>query len=158
MKLLLLGLAACSSNVDLSGVYSVTADVSSSPCGSDVPVMMPPGYLKFYESDVDGIKIVNQVPCEDPAGSVCSTLGDSYGEPIDNGWRSIETSETFASSCGLGYSVQTAVLHGLGLVIEAKRYYDMPMLDQAHCTTEEAEKRNTTMPCEMHERIEATKL
>ena len=32
------------------------------------------------------------------------------------------------------------------------------MLDEAHCTTDEAEKRGTTMPCEMHEHVEATKL
>ena len=44
------------------------------------------------------------------------------------------------------------------LVIELERLQRQPALDEAHCTTDEAEKRGATMPCKMHERIEATQL
>jgi hypothetical protein len=152
-------LAACSSTTDLGGVYMVTADVSSSPCGNDTPVAMPPAYVKFSESELLGAKVVSYVPCSDATGTMCDSFGDSFGEPIDNGWRGTESSDSFSgSSCTLGYYLRTAVLHGEMLVIDASDYYDSPALDQAHCTTDEAEKRGTTMPCEMHEQIEATKL
>jgi hypothetical protein len=158
----LLLVAACSSSsgVDLGGVYMVTSDVSSSPCGTDTAVPMPPAYVKFSSDDLLGTKIWTYVPCMDAAGTMCDSFGDSFAEPIDNGWRGVESSDSFSgSTCTLGYFLHTAVLQGKTmLVLEASDYIDSPMLDQAHCTTDEAEKRNTTMPCDMHERIEATKL
>ena len=160
MKMLLfVALAACSSTTDLSGVYMVTADVSSSPCGADAPASMPAAYVKFYEDSLFGTKITSYVPCTDAAGTMCDQFGESFGEPIDNGWRGIESSDSFSgTSCTLGYFLRTAVLNGKMIVIDATDYSDSPALDQAHCTTAEAEKRGTTMPCFMHERIEATKL
>ncbi len=158
----LLLVAACSSSdgVDLGGVYMVTEDVSSSPCGADMPAPMPAAYVKFSADDLFGTKIWSYVTCTDAAGTTCSSFGDSFAEPIANGWRGVESSDSFSgSSCTLGYFLRTAVLQGKTmLVIEANDYLDSPMLDQAHCTTDEAEKRNTTMPCFSHERIEATKL
>ncbi len=156
---LFLLLAACSSTTDLSGVYMVTADVSSAPCGTDMPAPMPPAYVKFSTSEAFGATIVSYVPCSDAAATMCDSFGESYGEPITNGWRGISSSDSVSGSlCTLGYFLHTAVLNGKMLVIEANDYSDSPMLDAAHCTTAEAEKRGTTMPCEMHERIEATKL
>jgi hypothetical protein len=164
MKLLLaLALAGCGSDsVDLSGVYQVTADVASAPCGADQPVPMAPAYIKFESSELFGAKLFSYTGCSDAAGTMCdesSGVFGSFSEPIDNGWRGIESYDSVSGTlCTLGYSERTAILKGSMLVIEESRYSDSPMLDEAHCTTDEAEKRGTMMPCEMHERIEATKL
>jgi hypothetical protein len=155
-------LAGCSSNVDLTGMYQVTADVASSPCGADAPVAAMPSYLKFSTSEAFGAKIVSYETCGDAAGTMCESAGGIFGgfsEPIDDGWRGIESYDSFSgSTCSLGYTERTAILKGTMLVIEESQYIDSPMLDEAHCTPDEAEKRGTTMPCEMHERIEATRL
>ena len=162
MKALLVLLAACSSNADLGGTYMVTSDVSSSPCGADAPVQMPPAYLKFSESDLFGSKIWTFETCTDAAATMCDSGAGIFGgfsEPIDNGWKGVETSDSFSgTSCYLGYNERTAVLTGKMMVVESHDYSDSPMLDQAHCTTDEAGKRGATMPCMMHERIEATRL
>jgi hypothetical protein len=159
---LVLALAGCSSDVDLTGMYQVTADVSSSPCGADAPVAARPSYLKFSSSEAFGTKVVTYAVCTDATGAMCDSSGGLFGgfsEPIDNGWRGIESYDSFSGTlCDLGYNERTAILTGKMLVIEQSEYVDMPSLDEAHCTTDEAEKRGTSMPCMMHERIEATKL
>ena len=162
MKLLfVLALAGCSSDVDLTGVYQVTADVGSAPCGADQPVPSRPAYIKFESSEFFGSKLFSYTSCADAAGTMCDDTGGVFGsfsEPIDNGWRGIESYDSVSGTlCTLGYSERTAILKGSMLVIEDSQYSDSPDLDEAHCTTDEAEKRGTTMPCEMHERIEATK-
>ena len=163
MKLLLaLALAGCGSdNVDLSGVYQVTADVASAPCGADQPVPSTPAYIEFQSSEFFGATIYSFETCSDAAGTMCDDSGGVFGgfsEPIDNGWRGVESYDSVSGTlCTLGYNERTAILKGSMLVIEASQYSDSPMLDETHCTTDEAEKRGTTMPCEMHERIEATK-
>lgn len=160
--LALVVLAGCSSDVDLTGMYQVTADVASAPCGADAPVPMPPAYLKFSSSSVFGAKVVSYESCDDAAGTTCQSFGGLFGgfsEPIDNGWRGIESYDSFSGTlCSLGYNERTAILTGSMLVIEETAYQDSPDLDEAHCTTDEAEQRGTTMPCEMHEHVEATRL
>jgi len=159
---LVMAMAACSSDTDLGGVYMVTADVSSSPCGADAPVASQPAYLSFTQGDFFGSKIWTYQICADAAATSCDTNSGLFGgfsEPIDNGWKGVETSDSLSgTTCFLAYSERTAVLSGKMLVIESNDYNDMPALDQAACTTDEAEKRGKTMPCEMHERIDATKL
>lgn len=160
--LLVVVMAACSSDTDLGGVYMVTTDVSSSPCGADMPVTMPPVYVHFVQSDFFGSKIWTFENCTDAAATTCDSNGGVFGGfsvPVDNGWKGEESSDSFSgTSCFLGYSVRTAILTGKMMVIDSNDYSDTPALDQAHCTTDEAEKRGATMPCMMHERIEATKL
>jgi hypothetical protein len=160
--LVVLLLAGCSSDVDLTGMYMVTGDVASSPCGADQPVAMAPAYLKFSTSEAFGAKIVSYDTCTDAAGTMCDSSGGLFGgfsEPIDNGWRGIESYDSVSGTlCTLGYTERTAILTGKMLVIEENQYTDSPMLDEAHCTTDEAEKRGKTMPCDMHERVEATRL
>lgn len=160
--LLVVVMAACSSDTDLGGVYMVTADVSSSPCGADAPVSPVPAYLSFTQSEFFGAKIWTFEICSDAAGTSCdsnSGLFGGFSEPIDNGWKGVESADSFSDpTCYLTYDVRTAILTGKMMVIESNNYSDTPALDQPHCTTDEAEKRGTTMPCMMHERIEATKL
>jgi hypothetical protein len=160
--LALVVLAACSSQADLGGVYMVTSDVSSSPCGNDAPVTAPPVYLHFTQGDFFGSKIWTYEICSDAAAAMCDSgtgLFGGFSEPIDNGWKGVESSDSYSDpNCYLGYSERTAILTGKMMVVESSDYSDMPALDMASCTTTEAEKRGTTMPCMMHERIEATKL
>jgi hypothetical protein len=159
---LVVALAGCGgSDVDLTGVYQVTADVASAPCGADQPAPMPPAYIKFTAGNLFGATVYSYESCTDAAGTMCDSLGGLFGgfsEPIDNGWRGIESYDSYGGICSLGYNERTAILTGSMLVIEENQYADSPDLDEAHCTTDEAEKRGKTMPCAMHERVEATKL
>jgi hypothetical protein len=162
--LLVVVMAACSSDTDLGGVYMVTADVSSSPCGADAPMTPSPAYLSFTQTTFFGAKIWTFEICSDAAGSNCdsNSSGGVFGgfsEPIDNGWKGAESAASFSDpTCYLNYYLRTAILTGKTMVIESTNYNDSPALDQAHCTADEAEQRGATMPCMMHERIEATKL
>jgi hypothetical protein len=155
-------LAACGGNdgVDLSGVYLVTTDVSSSPCGADMPTPMAPAYIHFTKDNELGATVWSYEDCTDAAAAMCDGFGEGFfAEPISNGWKGVETSDSFSGTeCYLFYDERTAILTNQTVVIEASTWSDMPALDEAHCTTDEAEKRGKTMPCEMHEHIEATKL
>jgi hypothetical protein len=162
--LLLVVLAACGSdNVDLTGMYQVTADVSSMPCGTDTAVAMAPAYLKFHKQNFVGTDYFVYDECNDAAGTDCPNSGGLFGmsftTPVANGWS---TSETFSSSsggnCTLGYVTASALLMGKALVIDSTEYSDNVMLADPQCTTTEAGKRGKTMPCAMHSRIDAMKL
>ena len=73
--------------------------------------------------------------------------------PVDS-----QNSSFSGSECYLAYDESTALVTNKMIVVESGLWSDTPMLDEAHCTTDEAEKRAKTMPCKMHEHIEATKL
>lgn len=159
--LLAVALAACSSDVDLTGTYLVNGDVSSSPCGNDQAVAMAPGYVKFAKENVFGTDIFTYQTCADAAATNCQSTGlfGGFSEPIDGGWRGIASSSSPSSGgCYLGYTERTAKLSGKALVIEETQYTDLVQLTSDKCTTDEAEKRGKSMPCMMHERIDATKL
>lgn len=155
-------LAACGGGddgVDLAGVYMVTTDVSSAPCGMDMPTPMAPAYLHFKKDNLLGAAVWTYEGCSDAGATMCDSSGGFFAEPIANGWKGVETSYSFSGTeCYLFYDESTALLTNKMLVIEAGTWGDMPALDEAHCTTDEAEKRGKTMPCETHEHIEATKL
>jgi hypothetical protein len=154
-------LAACGGDdtVDLGGVYMVTTDVSSAPCGMDMPTPMAPAYLHFKQDNVFGVSVWTYEGCSDAAATMCDSSGALFAEPVTNGWKGVETSDSFSGSeCYLAYDESTALLTNKMIVVESGLWSDTPMLDEAHCTTDEAEKRAKTMPCKMHEHIEATKL
>jgi hypothetical protein len=44
-------LAACSDDVDLTGVYRVDANVASAPCGADQPGMTPPAFIMLQKEE-----------------------------------------------------------------------------------------------------------
>src|SRR4051812_10155874 len=160
---LLLLLSACGSdNVDLTGIYEVNLNVTSSPCGNDAPVMNGPAFLHFHKSDLFGQEYFVYDACQDEAATVCDTSGlfDGLFEPIDNGWLGRSSSSSYSRSamkCLLGYTEATAILNGNQMVIEDAHYADEVMITEPECTTDEAEKRGATMGCEEHTRIEATK-
>jgi len=162
--LLFVVLAACGSdNVDLTGIYQVTADVESMPCGTDTAAMMPPAYLKFHKQNFVGTDYFVYDECNDAAATDCpnsgSLFGMSFTTPTSNGWSASETYSSYSGgNCTLGYITASAVLMGKQMVIDSTAYSDQVMLADPQCTTDEAGKRGKTMPCEMHQRIDAMKL
>ena len=155
-------LAACDDDVDLTGVYRVDEHVASSPCGADEPVTGGPAYLKFRKDAFFGGEIFVYDECTDAAATDCQSAGglfDGFIEPIDDGWRNfVSYSSNSGLNCSLGINDATAILSGTKLVIDSNEYREALELPEAQCTAEEAEKRGTDMPCEMHERITATTL
>jgi hypothetical protein len=153
-------LAACSDDVDLTGVYRVDTNVASSPCGADQPVMTPPAFLKFQKEAFITEEYFSMLTCTDAAGMDCTgggLFGDSFPEPIDGGWRGVVYSAIgTAPSCFLAYTEQTAKLSGVKLVVDISSYGEQ-VSDEALCTTDEAEKRGMKMPCTDHERLDATR-
>jgi len=156
-------LVACggSNNVDLTGIYQVNTDVGSSPCGADQPVPMAPAYLHFTQMDVFGQKYYAYDGCMDAAATMCDGSGGlftGFTEPITNGWKGeLTASSGGGGTCALTYAVRTAVFTKPQIAIEINEYSDTVMIPDAQCTTDEAKKRGTTMPCQMHEHIDATK-
>ena len=154
-------LAACGPDeIDLTGIYRVDADVASMPCGGDQPVATPPPYLKFAKGAFLGAEYFSMLTCSDEAGTNCTgggLFGDSFAEPIDVGWRGVVYSASGSTTCLLSYSDSTAILDGTKLVVESTTYSEETQT-ASECTAEEAERRNTKMPCSEHEQIDATRL
>lgn len=158
-----LALGACDPDeVDLTGVYRVDSDVGSMPCGADQPLPMPPPYLKFESAEIFGAKYFQMLTCSDEAATNCSgggLFGDSFAEPIDNGWRGSLSSASSSGTmtCTLAFIEQTAIVDGMKIVVETNVYSE-DTADTTNCTAEQADMRGKKMPCSEHEQIDATKL
>jgi hypothetical protein len=153
-----LALSACDQSiqlVDLTGVYQVGTDVSSKPCGSDVPVSQPAPFVTFSENDVLGGFWMQS--CADRAATNCwgdKYLG-AYPGALEDGWQG--TVSGASETCFLTYRVQTAKLFdGTHLVVETTEYGEQSTT--VVCTAHDAEVRGSLMPCTLHERIDATRL
>lgn len=155
--------AACgSSEIDLSGVYMVTSDVGSMPCGTDQPIVGAPAFIQFQKMNLLGHDYFAFQDCPDATGTSCTDPGDIFDAfylSTSLGWENEETESSNGgdTSCELTYILSTADLDGKQLVIEGNMYSDLVCLPMAQCTTDEAQKRGTTMPCSQHEHLEATK-
>lgn len=160
---LLLALAACSDNVDLTGVYRVDRAVGSAPCGTDEPIEFA-AVVKFEEMELFGQEYFAYSGCTDESATECTSIGglfEGFFEPIDDGWlgRSSFSSGGGGSECLLGITRQTAILKGSALTIEATdREESVPGLTEEACSPDTAEQRGDAMPCVRHELVEATKL
>jgi hypothetical protein len=166
MKAVALGvlLTACSGSdhVDLSGVYQVSVDVASMPCGMDQPVVMPPAYLHFVKMDLLGQSYFTYENCSDAAATMCDGAGDlfsAFTEPTSNGWKGELTAwSPGGGTCALTYNLRTATLMKGALVVEIEDHTGTEMIPDTQCTDAEAKKSGPSLPCEMHEHIEAMKL
>jgi hypothetical protein len=160
------GATGCGTDdVDLAGTYQVDSAVASEPCGADSAEAMPPLYLKLTKSSFFGTDYFSMEQCADAAGTDCAgggLFGDSFTEPIDNGWRGITTSSSSGGSsaptCTLVYARAEALLAGAKLTVEGNDYSAVVDNTEALCTTDEAQRRGDSMPCVRHEKLEATKL
>ncbi|MGE0400962.1 MAG: hypothetical protein AB7T06_29905 [Kofleriaceae bacterium] len=155
-------LAGCDDELDLSGMYEVTSEVESAPCGADAPVTGEP-FIKFTRSELFGTPIYNYERCNDAAGTDCAGSGglfEALTEPIDNGWLGHLTSSSgteTGGTCLLGLRETRATLNGSHLVIEEQTNEEEIPYVEATCNTDEADRRGTDMPCTEHRRIEASK-
>ena len=158
---LVVAAGGCHDDVDLTGMYEVTSNVASSPCGNDVAVTGGPAFLKFHKDDFLGTSYFAYDECMDALGTTCSSAGGLFGglpEPLADGWRGRASSSSHSgTNCVLSYDETTARLNGSHLVVEHTLYSDAVDLPEAQCTTDEAEKRGTKMGCADHARIEASK-
>lgn len=156
--------AGCTSDVDLTGVYQVTSDVESSPCGADAPVAMPPPYVRWSQDSFLGTDFWGYAECTDAAGMVCnggpSLFGNPLSEPTDDGWRGevIQASNGGDSNCVLGYTLGVATLTGTKLVYEQTEYSGMITTPPDKCTTDAAKQMKDSLACMAHQRMEATHL
>ena len=157
-------LAACggSDSIDLTGIYQVTADVGSMPCGTDQPVGMAPAYLHFTQMTVLGQKYYAYEGCSDAAATMCdgtASLLTGFTEPISHGWKGqITTWSGNGGTCSIGFGVRTAIVMGPQLAIEIEDHSGEEMLPDAQCTDQEAQKAGPSLPCVDHEHIDAMKL
>ena len=174
MKLALLAVAACSSDIDLGGVYSVDSDVSSEPCGIDMAVTPSPAFIKFEQTEFFGQTSWKFEDCSDGGGTMCS--GDGSGlfggttltndglftgltTPVSNGWTGTEYSSQFSGTmCTLGYTTNSATVSGPKLTVDVLDYKATVMSTNAECTVDVAKQRNSAMPCVAHGHIAGTKL
>ena len=60
--------------------------------------------------------------------------------------------------CLLFYAESTALLDMTSLTVESTEYSDMVANTMELCSTDEAERRNTSMTCDTHRLLTATKL
>lgn len=159
----LLSLAACGSDVDLTGVYAVDSAIGSEPCGTDAPIMFA-SFIEFEKMELFGQDFFGYSGCTDETATDCTSIGGLVGgffEPLDDGWlgRSSFSSGGGGSECLLGIVRQTALLSGNALTIEVNGFEELvPGLTEEQCSPEEAEQRGEAMPCVRHELIEATRL
>jgi hypothetical protein len=148
-------------DVDLSGVYAVTLDVASAPCGNDAPVAMGPAYLHFFKAELFGQTVFQYDECKDREANDCFAAGglfESLAEPIDNGWQGRTSSSSMtATRCLMTYVEETAIANGSHLTVERTRYEYDGDIPATGCSIDEAERRGTTMDCKSHSRREAEK-
>lgn len=158
-----IALAACggSDHVDLSGVYQVSSDVGSMPCGTDMPVMMAPAYLHFEKMMLVGQTYYTYEGCSDAAATMCDGSGGlltAFTEPTSNGWNGRVTEWSGSGgTCALTYDIRSAMLSGKQLSIDIEDHSGSEMVPDAQCTDAEAQKVGPMLPCTAHEHIEATK-
>lgn len=158
---LLLAVLGCNGDIDLTGVYEVTASVGGEPCGNDQPVDSTPPYLKFYQQELLGQEYFAYDGCSDAGATECENLGglfNGFYEGGDTGWTGSMSFAFGGTSCTLGYQLKSATLSGGDLVVESSTYSEEAALEGAACSAEAAEKRGKDMPCIEHARIDAVKI
>ncbi len=158
-----LSLGACSSEVDLSGVYAVERHAADGQgCTNAIDVTDSPGaYVRFREQDLFGTKYYEWDWCSDAAGNDCPEYSGYtlYGEPIDGGWESAISLSSYAGDLCTVYSIRsTAVLDGDRLVIETRNHTGTFTTTSAGCDPELADDNADAMSCVQLEVIEAVAL
>ena len=154
--------SACTSHVDLTGNYSIQSETASaSGCNNDTPVTPTPAGLMIKEESFLGATLVVVYNCSTADPGSCTDEIGLLEEPTDNGWNG-ETSVSSGggtSPCSLFYTRATATIEGSSLTFEAFEYGQQNLsLDASSCTPKEATNRGTSMPCQSHTKVTATRL
>lgn len=152
--------AACggTDHLDPTGIYQVSADVGSSPCGADLPIPMAPAYVHFKQQDFFGAKYYAYEGCSDAAGTTCDgNFNGVFAEPVTNGYKSQITSWSPSNgTCSISYQIGIMTLKSGALSIDIEQHEGSEMIPDAQCTDTEAQSKGPTLPCTMHEHIDAT--
>jgi hypothetical protein len=152
-SIIVVTLAGCTSTsntappVDPTGVYRVDSHVGSQ-CAIDQPVANPETSLTVTMT-ADGIKIDEGIDTGGP-GFAMSNMAPGRWSGFAANAQSVENGRV----CLLTYREHTAVFEGDHLVFEDTTYgIQFGPID---CTVDAAVSHGKTMPCETHERIDAT--
>jgi len=154
-------LAACGSDVAIEGLYQTTYETSNSQGCTEGPMMIQKPFFQVKKGDILGHSIYTAEFCDtmDPASCNGALAGAVLTQPIDNGWSGVVTISSGSNgTCSLEYITASAILSGTKLHAEVKQYGDTVMLADAQCTTEEAGKRGTSLPCKSFDVVEGTRV
>ncbi len=149
-------LAACGGDPDLTGMYQATYHTANDQdCTVEGPAVTEPPFFRFAEEEFFGQTYFQLSLCSGADEATCTGFAGSFlfAEPIDGGYRArYSSSSEGIDSCLLGYGVGTAVQEDDGVRVELRSYgEDVLGLTGDACSTDEAESRGESMPCESFE-------
>lgn len=161
LTLCLLFLGACGSDVAIEGMYQTTYQTSNPSGCTEGPQMIQKPFFQIKRNDILGHALYTAEFCDtmDPTSCSGSLVGAVLTQPTDNGWTgTVTVSSGSGGSCSLEYITGSAVLSGSKLHAEVKQYGDTVSLPDSQCTTDEAQRRGTSLPCKSFDVVEGTRV
>ncbi|MCC6996569.1 MAG: hypothetical protein IT370_18295 [Deltaproteobacteria bacterium] len=150
--------------VDISGMYMATME-SSDPdgCGPGAEPTPRTMFFQIKEDTFFGAKFYSLSKCTSQMVNSCTGGGLFAGAPlsesISDGWKGkISVSSGDSTSCSLQYGEATATLINGTLRYESKKFGVSAMSGISDCSTDEAEKRGKSMPCDGYGLIVGSKV
>lgn len=139
---------------DFVGMYMTTSHVTNeTQCtGADTPVDGP-AYFRITSQEFFGQTVYTRDDCDTADEASCVSGG---GLVDSSGTGFVSTQSGDATSCSLGYISFEASLDGDELTFSTTTYADSGAIDP--CTTDEAERRGDSMPCESYDVIVGTRV
>lgn len=151
----------CAGEVDIGGLYETTYHTrNTSDCSVEGPAVTDdPPYFLLELSDFLGQEFYSFSECTSASEEDCSgfgIFGQSFSEPIDDGWRGEMSLATYSGDiCTLTFAQGDAILQDDGsLRIQWRSYSAEASLSNDDCTAEEAGDRGTELPCAGFEVLE----
>jgi len=151
--------------IDISGMYVVTHHTrSSSSCDAEGADLASFTHFQALSETGSGFEIV-ECDSADPAScpetidaATSGRLIAAMDTPESDGW-SIEIGvATEVSGCHLRFTIDRATLTGEELHVETRHYGEDANLYGSACSSGEATRRGTSMPCEEFVVVTGTRL
>jgi hypothetical protein len=158
--LVLLFVTACGGGTDLVGTYSVTHHTeNTTSCTAEGEAQTDVAFFRFAEEDFFGQDFLQLSLCGDATEASCSSAGlYLFAEDIDNGSRARFSSSSGGGDfgdCYLSFGLADAVRTEDSVRVDMWKYSEeVPGLTEEQCSTDEAESRGDSMPCESYEVVE----
>ena len=154
LSVLVISSACGGGDPDFVGTYMTTSHVSNqTQCsGADTPIDAPP-YFRITSQKFFGATVYTRDDCDSADQASCVSGG---GLVDSTGVGFVLTQSGDASSCSLGYISYQAALDGDELTFSTTTYADSGAIDP--CTTDEAEKRGDSMPCQSYDILVGTRV
>src|SRR5262249_8690841 len=142
-------LAACGSDVDISGVYNTTYETSNPQGCTEGPMMIRKPFFQAKKQEILGQSLFTVSFCDTMDTGTCSTSlgGAVLPQRPDDGYTGRVGIAGGGPTSTLGYIRAAAPLPGGKLRVEVKIYGGDVPLTADQCTTQEAESRGTSLPC-----------